>query len=536
MQTLRQSMSWMHTWTGLLLGWVLYFMFITGSAGYYDIEIDRWMKPELPAAMQVDDTRPLLQAGLDFALAADSEAESYFINAPGSRNSTFLNIFVRSKDEDGKLINTPYSKLPDGTDVPEARETAGGQTLYRMHWTFHYIPRIVGELFAGFAACFMLAAVISGIITHKKIFTDFFTLRLGKGQRSWLDSHNVISVMTLPFQIMITFSGIIFVATSFFLPIFVGHYGYDDNTQDLVAEEIFDISPPVERSGIGAPMVPLSQMSAAFDAQFPGERIQSVNVVLPGDQNARVTMRGQFESSVIRAAPMIEFDATSGEILHVKTRYHGAGLATMDVLEGLHEALFAGPVLRLLYFLSGIMGAGMIATGLVLWTTKRRQRLKPDEPAERNLIVIERLNVGVIAGLPIAIAAYFYANRLIPVHVEGRADLEVDVLFLTWLVACIHAGLRPPRKGWIEQLSVAALAFAALPILNAATSDIHLANALPIGGQTPDWFAAGVDIGFLAISAGLAVIIYCMIKRPLRKPGQGRKDSLSKQAITARAQ
>lgn len=24
----RQSMAWLHTWVGLLLGWVLYFMFI----------------------------------------------------------------------------------------------------------------------------------------------------------------------------------------------------------------------------------------------------------------------------------------------------------------------------------------------------------------------------------------------------------------------------------------------------------------------------------------------------------------------------
>ncbi|MEM9054756.1 MAG: PepSY-associated TM helix domain-containing protein, partial [Pseudomonadota bacterium] len=40
MNTLRQYMSWMHTWTGLLLGWVLFFMFLTGSAAYYDTEID----------------------------------------------------------------------------------------------------------------------------------------------------------------------------------------------------------------------------------------------------------------------------------------------------------------------------------------------------------------------------------------------------------------------------------------------------------------------------------------------------------------
>jgi uncharacterized iron-regulated membrane protein len=47
----RQSMAWLHTWAGLLLGWVLFFMFLTGTAGYFDTEIDRWMQPERPASI-----------------------------------------------------------------------------------------------------------------------------------------------------------------------------------------------------------------------------------------------------------------------------------------------------------------------------------------------------------------------------------------------------------------------------------------------------------------------------------------------------
>ena len=29
----RQSMAWLHTWTGLVVGWVLFFVFVTGSTG-----------------------------------------------------------------------------------------------------------------------------------------------------------------------------------------------------------------------------------------------------------------------------------------------------------------------------------------------------------------------------------------------------------------------------------------------------------------------------------------------------------------------
>ena len=44
----RQSMAWLHTWTGLLVGWVLLLIFMAGTASYYREEISRWMRPELP--------------------------------------------------------------------------------------------------------------------------------------------------------------------------------------------------------------------------------------------------------------------------------------------------------------------------------------------------------------------------------------------------------------------------------------------------------------------------------------------------------
>ena len=44
----RQSMKWLHTWVGLVVGWVLFFMFLTGTMGYFYQEITRWMEPERP--------------------------------------------------------------------------------------------------------------------------------------------------------------------------------------------------------------------------------------------------------------------------------------------------------------------------------------------------------------------------------------------------------------------------------------------------------------------------------------------------------
>ena len=41
--TLRQSMAWIHGWLGLLAGWILFAMFLTGTASYFRPEITQWM-------------------------------------------------------------------------------------------------------------------------------------------------------------------------------------------------------------------------------------------------------------------------------------------------------------------------------------------------------------------------------------------------------------------------------------------------------------------------------------------------------------
>lgn len=49
---LRQAMAGLHTWTGLMFGWLLYAMFLTGAASYFREEISQWMRPELPVLTQ----------------------------------------------------------------------------------------------------------------------------------------------------------------------------------------------------------------------------------------------------------------------------------------------------------------------------------------------------------------------------------------------------------------------------------------------------------------------------------------------------
>ena len=39
----RQSMAWLHTWAGLLVCWILFLVFVAGTASYFRDEISLWM-------------------------------------------------------------------------------------------------------------------------------------------------------------------------------------------------------------------------------------------------------------------------------------------------------------------------------------------------------------------------------------------------------------------------------------------------------------------------------------------------------------
>jgi uncharacterized iron-regulated membrane protein len=521
----RQSMSWLHTWVGLVLGVVLYFMFVTGTTGYAQYEITRWMKPELGVQREATPARSNAEMA-DAALALTLE------RLPGAP-LIYLTLPVESRDNTGYVnIYADPPPAPEGAEAGEAfeaqinpetlreiapteiRETGGGEALYMMHYDLQYIPFESISLFGvslpawptlivGVATMFMLVAIVTGIVVHKKIFADFFTFRPGRGQRSWLDAHNLSSVLALPFMIMITYSGLIMFAYEYMPTVKAAAYG----TGEAADTERFDCEvynygcAKREPTGIAAAMLPLGPMLDRAAEAFPGQEIKWIDVYNAGDQAATVDIWPASNES-FGVSPYITFSAVTGEVLGVTGGNTGNPVGKVgDVLLALHEGRFAGPMLRWLYLLTGAVGCAMVATGLVLWSAKRRQRLKAQDKADFGLEFVERTNVGIIAGLLIAVAAYFWANRLLPVGMEGRADWEVNVMFLTWAAMLVHAALRPAHKAWVKQWALAALAYGLIPVLNAATTDIHLGATIAAG----DWVLASFDLTMLALAVFFAL-------------------------------
>ncbi|BAV63091.1 PepSY-associated TM helix domain-containing protein [Sphingobium cloacae] len=63
-------MAQLHTWAGLLPGWLLFLIVLFGTAIFFRQEINQWMRPELRAA-------PISNRALDAAGAYPMVAPSY---------------------------------------------------------------------------------------------------------------------------------------------------------------------------------------------------------------------------------------------------------------------------------------------------------------------------------------------------------------------------------------------------------------------------------------------------------------------------
>ena len=570
----RQSMSWLHTWASLILGWLLYAIFLTGTLSFFKNEINVWMTPELhqsvPASSQVQQT----EVALNYLQQNHPNAGAWNILLPNTRQNATL-ITVREQGEDprarrgGKQI---YIDSATG-EVLEPRDTRGGNFLYRFHFELYGMPRMWTRWFIGIATLLMLVAIISGVITHKKIFKDFFTFRSGKGQRSWLDAHNATAVFALPFHIMITFSGLLLLLFTI-MPWGIERI-YENRGQFLQEQNralVQENKPEGRESAQGreergerpqqaransaqnpgenraegrgegrgdrrskreeqpvvaAPLTNLAPIVTAVQTEWKTNPISTVSIIAPNTDQAKIELRALHGESVAyrNVYASKQFDGVTGKDLtdeSAKLKHPSVPMGIYNVVTTLHEARGVDLALRWLLFISGIVGTLMVATGLILWCVKRAPQQQKQGFKSIGYRTVEVTNIAAIIGLPIASAAFFYANRFIAAQLENRSELETRSFFIVWLLTLVYAMFRTHRQAWLELLAFATAIFALLPIVNFMTGGQPLWNTMANG----QWMIASFDLAMWLLAILFAYSFYKVKKHkglPVKK-ARGTKE------------
>ncbi len=501
--TFRLSMTWLHTWSGLLLGWVLFGIFVTGTATYYKAEITQWMQPELRRGGSPVDAAAVAWSGIE-KLAPESNR--WFVGLPDDR-TTATTAFWQPGAE-GKRSGSATLDPVTGEEV-KARDSRGGEFFYRFHFQLQ-LPHPWGRYLAGVAAMFMFVALISGVITHRQFFKEFFTFRPGKTSlRSFLDFHNVTAVLALPFLFMISYSALV-IFMAMYMP-WGREVLSDPDAKATGAARAQGGLGGVEKKTGGeeakrwvspAPVGPmLEEVAKRWGTVHP--TVKRMDVTGRGTDKMVVTFtRADGASISIAEREQLRFDGVTGALLPEEKKDVGAATAVHGALYGLHMARFAGPLMRWMFFAMGLFGTVLVATGLVMWTIKRRPKYTKAGRFSFGHGLVERLNIAAIAGMFVAIGAIFWANRLLPVGLEARGDWEVKVFLYVWAAMLAHALVRPVMKAWREQLWLGAMLLTALPVLDALTGPFFL-RAWADGNLAYIGFHATVLVtgAFLAVAA-----------------------------------
>ncbi len=494
----RKSMAWLHTWAGVVIGSVLFAIFWMGTLSVFDREIDRWMNPgtRLPATLAA---QPIKLDGpvTETAMRLAQGSPQWYVRLPSERVPA---IELRWRNEASKTFERRYLHPQTGAVLAHTDTLAGTGFIFPFHFNLHLKWKDIGYWLVGLAGMAMLVLVVSGVVIHRKIFADFFLFRPKKHtQRASLDLHNLTGVLGMPFHFVMALSGLI---------IFMGIYwpssysaAYPDAKDVSAARQAFnkDGYGQYRRARAGEPgaaPASLDAMRAQAREQWQGGEVNFIRVWHPGDKASYVELRRSYEDTVTMNLDQLYLDAASGQRLYGFT---SAPVMTVQrFISGLHFIQFEHGLLRWLYFLAGLSGCILIATGFIFWLESRRA-----SHARKNLHgvrVVEALAVASVPGIMAATCMFFIANRLLPLDAAlagyDRAGLEMWAFYLVWLAALAHAAWRG-RAAWREQAAaLAALAVLAVA-LNWATTGQHLAHTLSQGL----WAVAGMDLLLLASAA-----------------------------------
>lgn len=484
-----QSMAWLHTWGGLVIGWLLFVIFVGGTIACFDAELDRWARPGLSAqapAVQVSDRAlDTVARRLD---ASDGDAHAWFLYLPSERYPA-----IRAGAWHGG--DYFHADSYDPTTGEPLADAAGGEFFFKLHYDLH--AGTWGMYLVGLAGMFMLVAIITGTIIHRRIFKDFFLLRSrAGGQRAWLDGHNVTGVLGWPFHLMIAYTGVaIFVASYMLAGVQTAYKGDIEAFWDEAA-------PHMHRDAMDTPIPARADIAPMIaDAR---ERLQGepwlVSVEHPDDASRVVSLGLDHSHHVAWNRATSYYDGVTGahmaDSVPSATAFH-----VYQFIGGLHMAQFGGGLVRWLYFVLGLSGCVMLACGMQVWVEKRAKKVAAAGIAS-GYGLVRALNVGVVAGMPLAVAAMAWANRLLPAQLVWREGWEITVFCIAWAVAASWGLLRlRSGRAWRDLFAATAVLMLGVPVLTMLVAPVAGLHAtLPAG----DWAMAGVDLTLLALGAAFA--------------------------------
>lgn len=454
-----------HGWCGTLLGLLLYAVIVTGTAAVFAREINAWSagKPGLPDALArpVDDLVQRLEAEVPEAYRSDLSLRA----TPNGHVALFFHTDEKTPSGETKARGVLFTVAPDDRILSRVEgfasdlfvsdaATALGRFFIDLHVRLH-LPKPWGLLLTGVLGLGMLVAAVSGLLMHRHLLRDIFTLRNDTGRLvGFRDLHTVAATWTLPHAFILAFTGAFFsFALSIGLPT-LARIAFSGDQPGLIAALIGERvvpNPAAAASGSLDRILAQARMRAAAP-------LLSVSIENRGRADATVLTRHYPKAGELGFQSFV-FDGATGAFLKDKPilgSRPSLGAEAYMVMRGLHFGDFAGWISKAVWFALGTASAYVVWSGLRLWLRRR--------DAHVGWRVFGRLAAWIGGGLPLsmaaAAAAYFCALRW------GDPNAWIPVAFVACAAAAgLVAATAPPQATERTLWGATGLLLLLLPVL-----------------------------------------------------------------------
>lgn len=413
-----------HGWSGILLGLLLYAVICTGVAAVFAEEINDWSSP-----LAHPDTHVAFAPGLDAAVrkhAAEVNPEflediAIFRSSGGRVNIRYHRHDIDPKGEPGER-GVEYELDPVTWQTITVRqgwsEEIGDQTrsngiatfLINLHVRLH-IPDPYGLFVTGVLGLAMMIAAVTGLIIHRHLLADLFTLRVGRDALlRRRDLHVVAGSWNLPFALILAFTGSFFsFASSIGLPaIAMVKFGGD---QEALTETLYGSAHPENKS-----VATLTNIDALVADARRRNQAEPDYVVVEhyGRADALVSVSTDLPRDTL-VYSTFQYDGTNGQLVREAPpigKIPSMGASLLGLMYPLHFGNFAGAASKSVWVALGFAGAYVSLTGMLLWTRRREEQLAWQRMAR----VVHYVGYGLPLALVGAPYAFFiWRNSAMPV-------------------------------------------------------------------------------------------------------------------------
>ena len=430
-----KSLTNAHGWIGLVISIVLFLVFVGGAFSLFRDDIVAWEREpfadEITRSTKVNLEQVIANAFQDYELDTH---HGVTIRLPQQNNPNY-EVYFAEEGPNGEEIDVNLLVSGEtGKPILKADNFTFGDFLYELHVNLHL--GTAGQYFVGLITFFFFVALISGIVIHwRNVSKKFYQYRKDKHKDKWLDAHNMIGVMGLPFHIMYAFTGLIFnLIIIFQIAYALALYGGDQKA--LLADAGFPEN-TILHAEQPLPIKGVDSLYEKAKQELSPSRVDFVTIENFGDKNAFVRFRGEDQTQFSTRTEVKYMLATGEQVYKTTNNYDNDVRGGLNVLASLHFANFAGYGLKIAFFLLAIGTCYIILTGNLMWLAKQSKQGSKNKTGIR---WIRAVTYGGFSGTLLAISTGFLLARILPDNLIDRISY-IEAVFFTIILCTICISL-----------------------------------------------------------------------------------------------